>query len=164
MPIIHDGSTFTSVTHGQAEKTSLTFPTPDADSAWTDTTIDLPAYSAIEYIMIKFTTNGVISGATSAYFIANWCIHNADEGEGGGSNYGPWSSDFNSSTGIGLTNPFSAYGLGTYTVYDVPWGASYQLLYTSAKNLWVKTTTVGGAPDTAAIMDIILGYKTFGTS
>lgn len=163
MPIIHDGSTFTSVTHGQAEATSFTFPTPNG-SEWTDTLIDLPPYSAIEYIMVKFTTDGVLGGSCTAYFIANWCIHNADEGEGGESNYGPWNSDFNSSTGVNLTNPWTAYGMGDYVVYDVPWGGWPQLLYTTDKNLWVKTTTATAAPDTAAIMDIILGYKTFGTS
>jgi len=157
MPLIHDGSAFTSVTYGQAEATSLTLATPDATSTYQDTGINIPAYSAIDYVMIKGTTNGVLSGMGHQYFISNMALNlNAVDG---GQDYELFVSDLTATTGPPLYT-FNAYEYIQFDRFELTWF----YLNSSVKNLYFQITTTGGQPSTAAVVDILVGYKTYGTS
>jgi len=161
MPIIHDNSNFTSVTHGQIEVEDFTFPIPDTTSEWTDTGIDLPQYSVIDYIMLKITTNGAVD--SGKYYIVNWGLGSTtytmfgSDAVAPGAGGGYW--------GLDLTNPYGA----SYHCMNAAFGGAGQSYYLinvgSAMSIHVKTaTTATSDPGTAAIADILIGYKTFGTS
>ena len=160
MPLIHDGSAFTSVTYGQVEVTSLTLAPPDTTSTYQDTGINLPAYSAIDYILIKGTTNGALAGMPAsghAYYISNMALNlNAVDG---GVDYKLFATDLTAQTGPPLYT-FNVYEYIQFDRFDLSWF----YLNSGAKNLYFQITTAGAQPGTAAVVDILVGYKTYGTS
>jgi len=65
---------------------------------------------------------------------------------------------------LDLTNPYGS----DYHCMNASFGGGGQPYYLlnvgSAMNIHVKTATSAAEPSTAAIADILIGYKTFGTS
>ena len=158
MGLVHDGSAFSSVTYGQVEVTNLTVANPDAGSQIQDTGINLPAYSVIDYIMVKGTTNGALGGGgASAYFISNIATNIASID--GGQDYYLYASDLDNTTGPPLFT-FNVYEYYTFDRFELSWF----YMSPSASNVYFKVTTAGGQPATAAVVSVLLGYKTFGTS
>ena len=163
MPIIIDGSTFSSETIGQVEVTGLTVASPDSTAEWQDTTINIPAFSIIDSILIRFTTAGVVS--SGVYYVSNFAVH-LGAVDGGGYDYelspgadlaapgggGEW--------GIDTTGNYLAGGMCVVNNF----GRSWIALYNSAKNLYWKVVTSAADPSTAAVASILVTYRTFGTS
>ena len=159
MPLIIDNSSFTAVTYGQVEVTGLTLPNPSATTEWADTGINMPANSVIDYIMLELTTDGVQDAGK--YWIANWGIggttyslYNSDQVAPGGAGY--W--------GIDLTN---AYDMPAFYIghgFGVMGIGHYQVLPYAGWPLHIKITTNTQQPETAAVVDLLVGYKQFATS
>jgi len=162
MPIIIDGSTFSSETIGHVEVTGLTVASPDTTAEWQDTTINIPAFSIIDSILVRFTTPGVVS--SGVYYISNFAVH-LDAVDGGGYDYiysyddlaapgtgSPW--------GLDTTGNYLAGGMGVVNKFDRSWIA----LYDGAKNLYWKVVTSAADPSQAAVASILVTYKTFGAS
>tara|TARA_R110000796_G_scaffold150067_3_gene266872 strand:- start:229 stop:705 length:477 start_codon:yes stop_codon:yes gene_type:complete len=158
MPIVHDNSSFSSVTYNQVEVTGFSFPTPDGTTEYKDTGINIPAQSIIEYILIKITTNGALGGGgASAYFVSNVATHLG--AVDGGADYELFTSDMTNTTGPSLL----AGATFPYMVVD-NFDLKFTYLAPGAKNLYIQATTAGGEPATACVASILVGYKTFGTS
>ena len=85
-----DDSTFGGITRCVDGVTSVTMPTPNATSAYVDTTINIPAYSITRYIFLKKSTVGVNS--SGAYWVSN--IAEAHSTETPDSNYDEFSGDW----------------------------------------------------------------------
>ena len=160
-----DDSTFGGITRCVDGVTSVTMPTPNATSAYVDTTINIPAYSITRYIFLKKTTPG--ANSSGAYWVSN--IAEAHSTETPDSNYDEFFGDWGY-PGDSVENGYNlegAVGDPEFTGHWVIRGMtedSGKIVPDFARDLYLKISTNGGTPGTAAVLGIFVVYDTFDVS
>ena len=167
--IKQDNSTYGGVTRYTAAKTNLTLPKPNNTTEWVDTTLEIPANSALRYIFVEKTTPGVNSNGT---------LHLANIGarfggvEPSGAQYEAYYGDWDVPGGSSGENGFNLEGAAgdpDYTGHKVIHfpvdGFSQQAVYTFARDLWIKVKAVGDASGgTAPVVSLFVAYDTYDLS
>ena len=147
-----ENTTAYGVTHGQIVKSSLTI----SGTSPVDTTLNLPAASTIDTVLIKITTAGSVNSG------ANYHITNISVTAGG------QTGTFDSSTfsSISLIGG-GAVGVGTMycinnTIDTFPSGAHSMLYTAGTSDISINYTSADGRTD--AVVDVVVFYRKFDTS
>ena len=147
-----ENTTAYGVTYGQLVKSSLTI----SGSSPVDTTLDLPAASTIDTVLVKITTAGAVNSG-STYNITNISV------TAGGQTGTFDSSTFSSISLIGG----GAVGVGTMyyinnTIDTFPAGAHGMLYTAGTSDISINYTSADVRTD--AVVDVVVFYRKFDTS
>jgi hypothetical protein len=147
-----ENTTAYGVTYGQLVKSGLTI----SGSSPVDTTLDLPAASTIDTVLVKITTAGAVNSG-STYNITNISV------TAGGQTGTFDSSTFSSISLIGG----GAVGVGTMyyinnTIDTFPAGAHGTLYTAGTSDIGINYTDTDVRTD--AVVDVVVFYRKFDTS
>jgi hypothetical protein len=166
----HNDSTFGGMTRVTSGVSSVTMPVPNNTSAYVDTTINIPAYSITRYIFLKKSTVG--ANSSGAYWVSN--IAEAHSSESPDSNYDEFSGDWGYPGHGSVENGYNLEGSVTYVdesdtgtghwVINGMTADSGKIVPDFARDLYLKISTNGGTPGTAAVLGIFVVYDTFDVS
>ena len=167
--IKQDNSTYGGVTRHTSAKTNLTLPKPNNTTEWVDTTLEIPANSALVKIFMQKITPGVNSNGT--LHIANWGARFGGV-EPSGAQYEAYFGDWDVPGGSSGENGYNLEGAAgdpDYTghqLFVLPFdGQSQQAVYTFARDLWIKVRAVGDASGgTAPVVSLFVVYDTYDLS
>jgi hypothetical protein len=136
-----------------------------------DTTINIPAYSITRYIFLKKSTVG--ANSSGAYWVANIAEAHSSESPDAGS-FDEFSGDWGYPGHGSVENGYNLEGSVTY-VDESDTGTGHwairgmtadsgKIVPDFARDLYLKISTNGGTPGTAAVLGIFVVYDTFDVS
>ena len=166
--IKQDNLTYGGVTRVTVGVTSLTLPKPNNTSAWVDTTVNLPANSALRFIFLEKTTPGV--NANGTLHLSNVAIRSG--GTTPDSDYDLFYGDWDVPGGESAENGYNLEGAAGDSDYTGHWaihfpldGTSGHAVWTQDNDIWLIVKAVGNASGgTAPVVSLFVVYDTYDLS